>query len=162
MAAPVYTAMRHTTKPQQPIIDAIAVGGDGAPLPATKPKRPKRQPTPTQLAGLRPPWQPGQSGNPAGRPPNTPLVTPAIRRMAQLSYEQFRRIDPSTLSMAELLAYQAFRDAIDNEAGYQQGTKSRDTLLDRIDGKLGDKSDAAIEIHGGQVVITSWPGAQAE
>jgi hypothetical protein len=47
-------------------------------------------------------WKPGQSGNPAGRPPNVPLITPAMRRLLAMSETELKRFRPTTV--AELIA----------------------------------------------------------
>lgn len=118
------------------ILDGTIIS-DGAPAPV------KRTRPPASLANLRKPWQAGESGNPNGRPKDTPLVTPAIRRMLKLSWAEFSKLDPKTMKVADALAWRAIMDGLDDE-GYQAGTKSREMIIDRVDGKQ-DKGDTFIQ-----------------
>src|SRR3990167_5482984 len=89
------------------------------------------------------PYQPGQSGNPAGRPKNTPLVTPAMRRMAALPIEDMRHVlsemeatghVPAGFTVAEAIALTLLNDSLKTGA-FTTGAKSRDTVIERLDGK---------------------------
>ena len=125
-----------------------------------KNKAKRTQTNPNSLANLRP-AKPGEVRNPKGYGGNQPKISPIIRRFADMPYAEFAKINPKALTMAELVAWKIYMDAIDDE-GYQAGTKSRDTLLDRVDGKpKGDPEEAKGDTNI-QVVVTSWPGQQSQ
>ena len=113
--------------------------------------------TETQLANLKK-FQPGQSGNPAGRPKNEPLISPAMRRFAQMPLEELRAMMdrakdgdiPAGLTVAEGIALLMLKKALTNEAW---GDETRKTLLERIDG-APPKTD--IEVSVGVVVNLKW------
>lgn len=94
-----------------------------------------------QLANLRPPWKPGESGNLEGRPPNTPLVSPAMYRFAQMPIEQLRDVlaavilgeVPPGFTVAEAIALTVLADAL-KTGSFTTGAKSRDLVIERIDG----------------------------
>ena len=90
------------------------------------------------------PFQKGQSGNPAGRPKNTPLVTPAMRRMLELPIEELRRVlgelhetgeVPSGFTVAEAIALTTIKDAL-TTGSFTTGAKSRELLINRVDGAV--------------------------
>lgn len=119
----------------------------------------KRGENPRSLANLVPVPK-GFALNPEGKGANSPKISPIIRRFADMPYAEFAKLNPKTLTMAELVAWKIYMDAIDDE-GYQAGTKSRDTLLDRVDGKpKGDPEESKGDTNI-QVVVTSWPGQQS-
>jgi hypothetical protein len=45
---------------------------------------------PAQQRGLRPPWKPGESGNPAGRPRRKPLTDALIRILRERTWDSDR------------------------------------------------------------------------
>ena len=87
---------------------------------------------PNSLANLRRPWQPHESGNPAGRDVNAPVITPHLRRFAQMPVPAVLALDESKLTMAEAIARARYLRALDKELGW------RDTaaIEDRLDGKV--------------------------
>ena len=93
---------------------------------------------PRSLANLRRPWKKGESGNPEGKQPVGPVITPALRRFANLSVSQFWRLPIYDLTVAEAIA-----------AGYltlamqTQGDRARDEVTDRLDGPIDERAKAA-------------------
>lgn len=90
-----------------------------------------------QLAGLKQAWQPGESGNPAGRPPIgnlcRPIVTIALRKL-------LREAQEGKLIGAEVLA----------KAWYEEAKKSPyyfALMLERVEGKVPQA------IIGGEVQV---------
>jgi hypothetical protein len=106
-------------------------------------------------------WQPGQSGNPAGRPKDTPLVTPAVRRMLQqytwgelqaLAQDKKRR---EALPLTDFLALNVIMAALNQE----YGLGDRKLVMDRIDGKQATES---IQVDARQIVIRQYGGIDPE
>ena len=60
------------------------------------------------------------------------MITPAIRRLAQMPYDKLRRLDPRELNVAEAIARAAILAALD----VANGTKDRADVTDRLDGAL--------------------------
>ena len=120
----------------------------------------KRGENPRSLANLVPVPK-GVALNPNGNGAHTPKISPIIRRFADMPYSEFAKINPKALTMAELVAWKIYMDAIDDE-GYQAGTKSRDTLLDRVDGKPKGDPEAEKGDTNIQIVVTSWPGQPSQ
>ena len=108
-------------------------------------KRPK--PTPKALANLKPPWQPGQSGNPKGNPRS--LVLSAAYR-AELAKVDPR--DPHGRTNAELVAEAMVRRAKGQHASVMAAAE----IADRTEGKpqqsisvtITDLMKRAKEDHG--------------
>ena len=68
--------------------------------------------TPAQLANLRPPWQPGESGNPGGRPQGAVYPVEHLKSMATMTADELQRIfddptQPATRRAAADMALQA-------------------------------------------------------
>lgn len=115
-----------------------------------------------QLAALQS-WQPGQSGNPAGRPKNTPLVSPALRRFAEMPVIELRELlnavtenaVPEGLTVAEALALVMIKKGL-TEVAWGDGT--RDKIIERIDGKAADTS---VTVNVGVQVNLGWSDGQS-
>lgn len=118
---------------------------------ATVPK--KRAMNPNSLANLRPAWKPGEAGNPQGKQPTQPVITWALRRFVNMPWEQFKRLQPEQMTVAEALAWRAVMDGIDEE-GYQAGTKSREMIMARLEPvESTNKTEVTVNT---QVVVTKW------
>lgn len=91
-----------------------------------------------------PAWQKGQSGNPAGRPKNTPMITPKIRHYLAMSIIEImglyeRRLElPAADAIAIVYVYKAVNDIT-------YGDSTRSELLNRVDGPVGKDDDEAAE-----------------
>ena len=107
------------------------------------------------------PYQPGQSGNPAGRPKNTPLITPAMRRMAAMPIEDLRAVlavlestgeVPKGYTVAEAIALTAIRDAL--RTGVKTtGAQSRELVIKRLD---GEKADVEVSVNIAVGIALRW------
>ena len=71
---------------------------------------------PSQLANLRSPWHPGQSGNPNGRPQGVTYPTEWMRGMAGMTAEAMRKIkdDPGE-PVSRRIAAGMYLDALDGD-----------------------------------------------
>ena len=86
---------------------------------------------PNSLANLKPPYQVGHPPlNPAGS--RGPLITPSIRRFAQMPTAKLLALDPLKLTVAEALA----RTRILAALSIEDGARDRDSIEDRLDGKV--------------------------
>ena len=110
---------------------------------------------PASLANFRPPFQPGDVGNPTGRPKNTPLVTPAMRRLALMPIEKLRdtlaRIEfegqvPAGFTVAEALALIQLSESLKSGP---VGEANRRTTIARLDGK---EPDVEVDVQVGVLV----------
>ena len=90
---------------------------------------PKRTPNPKSLKNLKPAWQPGESGNPSGRPKSE--VTDAYRFLARCKVPG----DPQGRTYAELLAEAQFWAAIGG------ATTAAREITDRLEGKSVQRVD---------------------
>lgn len=91
-----------------------------------------------------PAWQPGQSGNPAGRPKNEPMITPKIRHYLAMSLDQLGELyeKRGELPAADAIALVMIHKAITDRPW---GDGTRDALLNRVDGPAGNKDREAAE-----------------
>ena len=85
----------------------------------------------SNTTGLRPPWKPGESGNPGGRPKGTGSITSYLRRLLKEK--------KGDKEIAELLAQKAVQLAGKGEFRFLK------EILERTDGKVPDKH----EVTGG-------------
>ena len=82
--------------------------------------------------GLKPPWQPGQSGNPNGN--RGPLIVPAMRRLLdKYSLDELKALDPNKLRIAEAIAHAAILQALERS---KDGDRAREQLMNRLDGPV--------------------------
>lgn len=107
---------------------------------------------------------PGHSLNPNGRPPNTPLVAPRLRRYLEMPLSKLEKLDrPASrkkLTMAENIALTYALDALTTGGSAKSsGDKSRRDVLDRVDGPLQRGGDINV---GVQVVIREYGGGDPE
>ena len=86
---------------------------------------------PRSLANLRPSWKKGESGNPEGKQAVGPVITPALRRFANLPVSQFYRLPVYDLTVAEAIAAGYLTLAMQRE-----GDRARDEVTDRLDGSV--------------------------
>ena len=107
----------------------------------------KRTPHPNSLANLRPPWKPGESGNHVGE--RGPIVTPFMRRMADMTLEELMALEPKKLTLAELIAYRMLLKAATDEAW---GDNTREQVLKRLDGDVV-KGDVNVNIDARTQVL---------
>ena len=103
-------------------------------------------------------WVPGVSGNTSGR--RGPLVTPHLTRYLQMSVGDLRRLKRGIhkLRAGEAIALTMALDAL-STGKLETGDKSRQAILDRIDGPVKDDSNRgnAVQVniiqHGGQLGV---------
>lgn len=97
-------------------------------------------------------FKPGASGNPAGRPPNGPLITPAMRRFAGMTSYQLLNMpqkEMDRLTAAELIALRYICEAM--STGFERSSAE---VIERLDGKVKDVT--AIEASGEVNLILTW------
>lgn len=108
----------------------------------------KRQPHPNSLANLKP-AKPGEVRNPNGRRPDQVLISPHMRRFAEMTFEEFSKLRPEKMTMGELMAWRMFLEASKQADEIETGnTKTRKELLDRIDGAV-EKRQGDINVNVG-------------
>ncbi len=100
---------------------------------------------PNTLANLKPAWKPGETGH-AGH--TGPLITPHLRRYAQMRYPAFQEIDTSKICVAEALAL-----AMLTFAFQPKGEADRRNVLDRLDGALPRNVDVALNPGEGWLTL---------
>lgn len=105
----------------------------------TAPQREKRRPGPKELANLRP-FQPGQSGNPGGRP-KTKILTDALRL-------HLDEKDKAGVTNAEKLARALVARALTGDvSAYRE-------ICDRVEGKSPLEAD--VRVFDRQHLETLW------
>lgn len=97
-----------------------------------------------QLANLRP-FKPGENGR--AHPP-TPMVTPALRRMASMSVAMLREMDEAKLSAVEAMARARWLRSL-------LGDGWRDALAieDKLDGKVVERHEVDLTEKVSTVVV---------
>jgi hypothetical protein len=101
---------------------------------------------PNKLRGLKPAWQPGQSGNPAGRPPLGKDIPGILRSIGELTgspeaiktlirYFPEHKVKLLTLNNRDVVLWRAYLDA---EYGDRY---SRDFVAERTEGKVREYID---------------------
>src|SRR3990167_6208119 len=86
------------------------------------------------------PYEPGQSGNPAGRPKNTPLITPAMRHYAEMSYLDLLALaqDQAQLDLLPMKDVIAITMLVKAAKEVAWGDQARKDVIERLDGKSAD------------------------
>lgn len=94
----------------------------------------KRGTNPNSLANLRPPWQKGETGNPAGPPTHGPKIRPALNKYLDMDEAQFSRINVHSqhLTVAEQIAVRTLKRAIQEDD--KDGDKVREFVAGHVDG----------------------------
>ena len=112
---------------------------------------------PKSLANLRPAWQKGESGNVVG---TDTKITPHIRRFAALPIDTLRELSqkPEKLTVGEAIAMTLLTAAL-KTGSFSTGAKSRDTVLDRLDGPTA-KLDVSVAVST-TVELTWHDGSRA-
>lgn len=97
------------------------------------------------------PWQPGESGNPAGRPKNTPLITPAMRHYAEMSYLDLLALanDQAALDRLPMKDVIAITMLVKAAKEVAWGDKTREDVIKRLD---GEKADVSVDVSVGVLV----------
>lgn len=113
----------------------------------------KRGTHPRSLANLeKGTWKKGQSGNPVGKPASGPVITPHLRRFAQMQTIELLNMPQEVLDRltpAEMVAYKIICEAMTSGPGMQHSTRE---LLERLDGKVKESIEMKTE---GEMVITT-------
>ena len=91
-----------------------------------------------KLENLRPPWKPGESGNPSGRPRNKPITAAYQDRLNEKLPDALRKVNVGSVTVelpegATYLDWIAFGQCI--EAGRGNAAAARE-IADRIEGKV--------------------------
>ena len=107
-----------------------------------------------QLAALRPPWKPGESGNPSGRPKNTPLITPRLRQMANMTIGDFFALPLQKMTLADIIAAGYMLEAM--QSG---GERARAEVTDRLDGGI---SRGDMNVEKAVILIRQYTGVDPE
>lgn len=104
---------------------------------------------PRSLANLSKAWQKGESGNPAGRPLSGPVITPAMRRFADLSVNELFRLDVAKLTVAENIAVRYLIESL--QTGYDRSSAE---VIERLDGKVKEVKE--ISGKDGAPIKLTW------
>jgi len=81
--------------------------------------------TARNTAGLRPPWQPGQSGNPSGRPKSKPITDAYLRILGEPIPG-----DKEGRTFADALAQKMIKEALNGKV------QAASEITDRVEGKI--------------------------
>ena len=85
-----------------------------------------------QKAGLKPPWKPGESGNPAGPPKAKVQLLRYICEYMEMTPKQIKALDTSKLTMSRIAALRHVE-----KMGKGEYSRLRD-MIDRFEGKVPD------------------------
>jgi Family of unknown function (DUF5681) len=94
---------------------------------------PKRTPNPRSLKNLKPAWQPGESGNPCGRPKR------ALTEAYQAQLGRIKKGDAQKRTYAELVAEAQIKKAL------RGNTMAAKEIADRSEGRARQAVEVAIE-----------------
>jgi hypothetical protein len=96
------------------------------------------QNTEGNTGNLRPPWKPGESGNPGGRPKKKPLTdayAAILGKPVPAEVAEKLKVDTST-TYAEIIAMALAREAV------KGNVRAAGELADRVEGKIGAPGDS--------------------
>ena len=108
----------------------------------------KRGENPRSLANLRP-WGKGEAPENANNS-RGPLITPRIRRMAQMEPQKF--FPQRFTTVADIIAAGYVFEAM--QSGYDRG---REQVINRLDGAVEVKVDAKVEHQLPETVVIDTP-----
>lgn len=97
---------------------------------------------PNSLLNLNNPWQPGQSGNPNGRPKNTECLTYWLRLYQDYTIAELDRIDKKQCTAAQLIALQQIKQAL------KANQPATEHMWNRLEGRVPQQIS-----HAGKVEI---------
>jgi hypothetical protein len=110
------------------------------------------------------PWQPGESGNPNGRPRKGKALTEILE---QAGSKTFPLIDGKRMSGKRLVARQIWDALATGKIEFIDGSQRRLTvrdwrelaewLYDRVDGRPMQKSEITGKDGGPQEMVLTWP-----
>lgn len=83
------------------------------------------------IANLRPPWKPGETGNPGGNYKRTPKVSNAYARLLAMSPDELESFKPT--NGAEIIALEQFNNARKGKPSDQLGAAKE--IVDRTEGR---------------------------
>jgi len=105
--------------------------------------------------GLRPPWQKGESGNPAGLPKGYERASTRFNRFlkSKIDVEEKGpdgRIKKSKKVAHDVLIMKAIHDAVSSTNSATERTQARESILSRIEGKpvqpIGAAPDTMVQL----------------
>lgn len=113
---------------------------------------------------LRPPWKPGVSPNPGGRPKVNRTVSSALAELQDTEGEDpeaivaaFKRARGARLCGADHKAIAIFRTELD--AGGRTQISAVDTVLDRLEGKVSQSIDVSGSLDVGAAIAAAHAAA---
>ncbi len=116
---------------------------------------------------LRPPWQPGVSANPGGRPKVNRTVSSALAELQDTEGEDpeaivaaFKKRRGARLCGADHKAIAIFRTELD--AGGRTQISAVDTVLDRLEGKVAQAIDVSGSLDVGAAIAAAHAAATGE
>jgi len=110
------------------------------------PTRKKRGPYRKKNLALKPPWKPGQSGCPSGRPKGPGLTNLAVRAVNSsleshphlIVWAARYGLDPKTATVGQVLVLRTIDAALEDPS-----CRAAQTIWDRVDGKLRESLDVS-------------------
>lgn len=107
---------------------------------------------PNSRRNLKAPWAPGEQPNP--NPGTGPRIKPALARFADMTVDDFKKLDLKKCTVAEMVALQSLQKAAFDA---EFGDRMRIFVTERMD---GDDKGVNVQVNVG--VALSWhDGAQA-
>ena len=92
------------------------------------------------------PWKPGQQPNP--NPGNGPRIKPALAKFADMTVDDFKKLDLRRCTVAEMVALQSLQKAAFDP---EFGDRMRIFVTERMDGD--DKANLTVNVDNRRVVV---------
>jgi Family of unknown function (DUF5681) len=119
----------------------------------------KQLPANSRSRGLTP-WQPGQSGNPAGRPPKGQALTEILEMYLELPLAELRRLErDKTLPAKHALAVRQILDGFKADKHFDGAGRVRAYTYNRVDGMPA----SSLDVHnpGEERMAAAWENIRA-